>query len=98
MIPVKDDISKNAVVQSLENYRARYDESVSDPVGFWTTEAERLAWFEQGHSAMDADFEGANFSWFRNWKLNASYNCLDRHVMSQPDKTAIIWATMYQGL
>ena len=92
MIPVKDTIANSAAIGSIEAYRERYEESISDPVGFWTAEAERLSWFEQGHALIDADFEGANFSWFRNWKLNASYNCLDRHVMNQPDKTAIIWA------
>ena len=92
MISVKDAISKEARIGSLEQYRELYQQSIDDPATFWMEQSERLTWFEQGLNVMDTDYEGVHLAWFQNWKLNAAYNCVDRHAEIQPDKTAIIWA------
>ena len=92
MISVKDTISKEARIGSLEQYHEIYQQSLDDPAAFWQDQAERLTWFQQGMNIMDTDYDGVHLSWFQNWKLNAAYNCVDRHAEIQPDKTAIIWA------
>ena len=92
MISVKADISKEARIGSLDQYREIYQQSIDDPAAFWSDQAERLTWFQQSASVMDTDYDGVHLSWFPNWKLNAAYNCVDRHAEIQPDKTAIIWA------
>ena len=81
-----------AHVSSLEVYQERYDESIKDPEGFWATIAERLTWYQQWETIRDYDFVKAQIKWFEGGKLNACYNCLDRHVEDgYGDKTAIIW-------
>ena len=82
----------NAHVSSLETYQERYDESIKDPEGFWATIAERLTWYQQWETVRDYDFVKAQIKWFDGGKLNACYNCLDRHVEDgHGDDTAIIW-------
>ena len=81
-----------AHVSSLETYQERYDESIKDPEGFWATIAERLTWYQQWETIRDYDFVKAQIKWFEGGKLNACYNCLDRHVEDgYGDETAIIW-------
>ena len=92
MIPVKSRISESAHVPTLEAYEELYRRSLEDPDGFWSDAARTLDWFHPPVAAGTWDFREVEFSWFPAGRLNASYNCIDRHVLSQPDKTAIIWA------
>ena len=92
MIPVKPHLAKGAHVHSLEEYRKLYRESLEDPQVFWRKQAERLSWFHAPASVGDWDFDEVEFSWFAGGRLNACYNCVDRHVATDGDKTAIIWA------
>lgn len=86
------DFSKRAHIHSLEQYRAAYRKSVEQPEEFWSEVAERLHWFEKWHSVREYDFVKATVAWFKGGKLNACYNCLDRHVQAgHGDKIAIIW-------
>jgi len=97
MIPTKPHISESARVSSLEEYEELYRRSIDDADGFWLEQAERLDWFEEPRQAGREDFEQAEFSWFEGGQLNASYNCLDRHLAERGDKTAIIWAADEPG-
>lgn len=82
----------NAHVNSMEAYRKTYEESVRDPEAFWANVAERLTWFKKWDKVQDFDFVNANIKWFEGGKLNACYNCLDRHVEAgHGDQTALIW-------
>ncbi|MCZ6678077.1 MAG: acetate--CoA ligase [Candidatus Poribacteria bacterium] len=82
----------NAHVSSMEQYQKMYEESVADPEGFWSNVAERLTWYKKWDKVRDFDFVNADIKWFEGGKLNASYNCLDRHVEAgYGDATAIIW-------
>jgi acetyl-CoA synthetase len=92
MIPVKEAISKHAQVSSLDAYRALYRESIDDPEGFWMAQAERVTWFHPPTDAGYWDFDKVDFAWYEGGKINACYNAVDRHLHTQPDKTAIIWA------
>ena len=82
----------NAHISSMEQYQKMYDESVADPERFWATVAERITWYKKWDTVREYDFVNANIKWFDGGKLNACYNCLDRHVEAgYGDATAIIW-------
>jgi len=90
--PVKDSIRSGSHLDSMEEYERLYRESLEDPEGFWAREAQTLDWFRPWDRVVDADFEEVDFGWFLGGKLNACYNCVDRHVQQRGDQTAIIWA------
>ncbi len=73
-------------------YEQLYQQSITDPEGFWAAQArERLTWMQDFHTTMDNDFRDGTISWFLGGRLNAAYNCIDRHVATRGDQTAIIW-------
>jgi acetyl-CoA synthetase len=85
-------IAKKAYVGSLEEYRLLYKKSVENPETFWAEKAEEIDWFKKWDKVYEGDFGNGENRWFIGGKLNASYNCLDRHLSSwKKSKTAIIW-------
>ncbi len=78
---------------SPDEYRRMYRESIEDPEGFWAGVAKRLDWFRFPSKIKDVSFkaEDLHVRWFEDGQLNVSVNCLDRHLESRGDKTAIIW-------
>jgi len=67
-----------------------YDDARRDPEGFWAEEARRLDWFENWSKVLE--WNAPWVKWFVGGKLNAAYNCVDRHVKSsRRNKAAIIW-------
>ena len=92
VFPPSADFSAGAHVKSLEEYQALYERSVSDPEGFWTEQADRLQWFEKWNTLREWDYHKAEIQWFVGGKLNACYNCVDRHVEDgHGESTALIW-------
>ena len=85
--------SANAHVKTLDEYRAIYDRSVSDPESFWAEQAEqRITWLEKWHTVRQSDYQKAEIAWYLGGKLNACYNCVDRHVEAgRGSDTALIW-------
>jgi len=76
--------------------RAQYDDlyqqSINDPTSFWQDQAQqRISWFAPWHKVCEGDFNQFNIKWFVEGKLNAAYNCLDRHLQTRGDQIAIIW-------
>ncbi len=68
-----------------------YDEAAADPVAWWERHAADLHWFEKWDTALD-DSEPPFYKWFTGGKINASYNCLDRHVEAgNGDRVAFHW-------
>ncbi len=68
-----------------------YEHAAKDPVAFWGEQAERLSWAERWDTVLD-DANPPFFKWFTGGKLNASYNCVDRHVEAgRGDKVALHW-------
>ncbi len=68
-----------------------YEEAAADPEGWWERHAEDLHWFERWNTVLD-DSEAPFYRWFTGGKLNASYNCLDRHVEAgNGDRVAFHW-------
>ena len=75
-----------------ETYQVMYAESISSPEMFWAKQAEKyVTWFKGWERVSHVDFGSGDIRWFEGGKLNASYNCLDRHLESKGDHTAIIW-------
>ncbi|MBN8482072.1 MAG: acetate--CoA ligase [Xanthomonadales bacterium] len=77
--------------------RAKYDtlyaESIDDPEGFWSRIGQRLDWITPYSRVKDVSFDASDLHirWYDDGTLNVSANCLDRHLATRGDKTAIIW-------
>ncbi len=90
--PPPPDFAKNAYIKSMEEYETMYRESVDDPEGFWGRMAYILTWSKKWEKVWEWDFHKPEVKFYINGKLNASYNCLDRHLRTPvADKTAILW-------
>ena len=87
------DFSAKAHVKSLDEYSAIYDGSIKNSEGFWAEQAEqRITWFEKWHTVQQCDYHKAEIAWYLGGKLNACYNCVDRHVEAgRGADTALIW-------
>ena len=86
------DFALNALIPSKEKYNSLYERSINEPIAFWEEIAGRLSWYESWHTVSKYDFINGNIKWFLGGKLNASYNCIDRHIEDgYGEKTAIIW-------
>lgn len=77
---------------NLPEYKKMYAESIQSPEKFWGKQAEKLTWFKKWNKVLKNDFTNADVEWFKGGKLNASYNCIDRHLLSaNKNKAALIW-------
>src|SRR5271163_2776390 len=84
------EFSRQAHIQSLEEYNDLYQESINDPDKFWSRIAGELHWFKKWDKVLEWNSPWAK--WFLGGQINLSYNCLDRHVQSpRKNKAAIIW-------
>jgi acetyl-CoA synthetase len=91
LFPPSPDFVKQANVSGMAAYQALCDEAERDFEGFWARLArENLAWHKPFSKTLDAS-KAPFYKWFYDGELNASYNCLDRHLKTQGDKTAIIF-------
>lgn len=89
--PIFDAIKEKTHL-SKEQYQAMYQRSLEDPDGFWGEQAEaNLDWYETWNTVSQYDFKSAEIKWFQGGKLNVSVNCIDRHLTTRADQTAIIW-------
>jgi acetyl-CoA synthetase len=92
IVKVPAQFAKQARIGSMEKYRALYDRSISDPDKFWAEQAERITWSKKWNTVSNWDFKTAKIEWFTGGKLNASVNCLDRHLTGpRKDKPALVW-------
>ncbi len=90
--PPSSEFKKNAHIKSMSEYKRLYRQSIDDPEGFWAERALELTWDKKWKKVLDSDFEKARIKWFVGGKINASFNCLDRHVDTwRKNKAAIIW-------
>jgi len=81
-----------AFINSWEQYKELYERSISDPEGFWAEQARKyLKWDKEWDFVLKYDFYEANIEWFGGGRLNASANCLDRHMDTLKDKVALYW-------
>ncbi len=86
------ETKNRAHIGSMEDYKKMYEHSINNPEDFWAEQAERITWFKKWDNIWEWDFNKANIKWFEGAKLNACYNCVDRHVdEGYGEKTALIW-------
>ncbi len=74
-------------------YDSMYSESINDNDNFWSNQAGRLDWFKKFTKVSNIKYSKNDVSikWFEDGALNVTYNCIDRHAKTNPDKVAIIW-------
>ncbi len=82
---------KSLQINTFREYKAKYEQSVKDPEGFWAEVAEHFHWQKKWDKVLDCDFNKPEIKWFQGAKLNITENCLDRHLETIGNKTAIIW-------
>ena len=88
---VSEKQKKNSVITEAD-FESDYLESINNPKKFWKEKAEEtLKWFSNWDEVISSNLEEGKVEWFKNGKLNACFNCVDRHLENYSNKTAIIW-------
>jgi len=91
IFPVRPEVAATAHVTAA-GYRTMYERAARDPDGFWAAEAKRIAWMKPPTKIKNTSFTGnVSIKWFEDGTLNASASCLDRHLATRGEQTAIIW-------
>jgi acetyl-CoA synthetase len=89
--PVPTEVAGSAWVDEA-GYFKMYEESIADPEKFWGEQGKRLHWIKPYRKVKNTSFEGnVSIKWYEDGTLNASYNCVDRHLATRADATAILW-------
>ncbi|MCC5958655.1 MAG: acetate--CoA ligase [Rhodobacteraceae bacterium] len=90
--PASDEFVANAHADAAK-YEQMYAASINDPDSFWGEHGKRIDWIKPFTKVKNATFEYGNvdIKWFEDGTLNVSANCIDRHVRTRGDQTAIIW-------
>jgi acetyl-CoA synthetase len=91
VFPVPEAVAEAAWIDEAK-YFELYDKSTADPEGFWREEGKRLHWIRPYRKVKNASFSGdVRIRWYEDGTLNVSYNCIDRHLATRADQTAILW-------
>jgi acetyl-CoA synthetase len=92
LYPVPEGFARDAQIKRAD-YRRLYAESIENPNEFWAGIARRIDWIKPFSTVKDTSYDADDFHirWFADGTLNVSSNCLDRHLKTRPEKTAILW-------
>tara|TARA_Y100000590_G_scaffold454809_1_gene602254 strand:- start:1240 stop:3180 length:1941 start_codon:yes stop_codon:yes gene_type:complete len=92
LFKITEEWKNNSKVNS-EQYEKLYKDSINDNEGFWKEQGKRVDWYKPFSKIKDVKFSSSEVSikWFYDGKINASFNCIDRHAKKNPNKIAIIW-------
>ena len=92
VIPVPEEWAKRAYVDDVK-YKAMHAAALGDPEAFWGLAGQRLDWLKPYTKVKDTSFNEADFRirWYEDGILNVAANCIDRHLETRGDQTAIIW-------
>ena len=92
LFPVPEGLDQSAHCDDA-TYRAWYARSIEDPEGFWAEHGERIDWIRPYSKVKDVSYQADDLHvrWFEDGTLNASANCVDRHLADRGDQVAIIW-------
>src|SRR5579863_6568525 len=91
MFPVPRQVAQSAWV-SEKKYFDMYEDSIKNPERFWGEHGKRLDWIKPYTKVKNTSYEGdVSIKWYEDGTLNAAYNCIDRHLKTRADQTAIIW-------
>ncbi len=88
-------VSDGAWIKNMDKYREMYERSINDPDAFWAEQAEQFIWHEKWSKVREYNYNvndgKISIEWFKGGKTNITENCLDRHLDSRGDQTAILW-------
>ncbi len=92
VFPVSDEWAARAFVDKAK-YDDMYKASIDDPDGFWNEHGRRIDWIRPFTKVKNVSYDPKNVSikWFEDGELNIAANCIDRHLTTRGDQTAIIW-------
>jgi acetyl-CoA synthetase len=83
--------ANNALLDAAQ-FEAMYQHSVTDPAAFWAEQAGKfLDWDQPWDTVLDWDYSKGHIRWFEGGRLNACYNCVDRHLETRGEQVALIW-------
>ena len=89
--PVSDQAKAHTYITS-DTYQSMYQQSIEHPDDFWGEQANKfIDWYKPWDSVSDIDLKTSKINWFLGAKLNVSYNCIDRHLPTRANQTAIIF-------
>jgi acetyl-CoA synthetase len=89
--PINDDATTVPWIDEAQYFKL-YEQSIGNPDGFWREQGKRLNWIKPYTKVKDTSFTGnVHIKWFEDGTLNASANCIDRHLPMRADQTAILW-------
>ena len=99
LVPIPASMAGTALIDA-GGYASRYAASVADPEGFWREEGKRLDWIRPYSRAKETSFAWPDVSikWFADGALNVASNCIDRHLATRGEQTAIIWESDDPGV
>jgi acetyl-CoA synthetase len=95
--PPKPEISAGALIRSAADYQRMHQDALERRDAFWDRQAACIEFFRAYDQVYTADFVRAQFAWFLGGKLNAAYNCVDRHLGTRGEQVAIHWAADAPG-
>ena len=87
--------SSDSLIKSMDEYKNKYQRSLDDPDGFWAEEAEKFVWFDKWDTVRQFNYDvrkgRISIEWFKGGKTNIAMNCIDRHLETRGEQTAILW-------
>lgn len=97
--PIAERFQNQAYINN-EQYESLYQESINNPENFWAEQAKRIDWMQPFNKVKDVSFakDDLHIRWFEDGTLNASVNCIDRHLEARADVPAIIWEPDSEGM
>lgn len=78
-------------IQTINDYQELYAQSIENPEAFWASVADKFLWRKKWSKVLEWDFHKPDVKWFIGGKLNITENCIDRHLSTKANQTAIIW-------
>ena len=91
LYPIFDSIKETTHADEA-TYEKMYAQSISDPDTFWSEQADTmLDWYQKWDTVSEVDYNKGQIKWFEGGKINVAYNCIDRHLPTRAEQTAIIW-------
>ena len=94
-VPARVREGSTSTIPTMDRYRAEWLRAMHDPSGYWLAETKaNIAWMTEPTEGLVGDYHSVRdnpLSWFSDGTLNITDSCLDRHLYSRGDKTAILW-------
>jgi acetyl-CoA synthetase len=91
MWQIKPIMTTSYQIKSLDEYHKAYQQSIEHPEQFWAEIAEQFVWQKKWDKVLEWNFSEPKIEWFKGAKLNITENCIDRHLATRGEETAIIW-------